>query len=123
MIERLILKGIKGIAQDEVFYINYGQVVTIGRQPSCEISYRNFKHYPKDDTKEYMLNISREHVRIAFYNSHAVQIKDLSSNGTFINGKPIRKIFITDIADKIFELRLGPTETFILSADTGTVAR
>lgn len=119
-IERLVLRGTRGLATEESFYVNYGQVLIIGRAPHCDISYSSFKNYPKDNTQEYTLNISREHVRVAFYNSHSVQIKDLSANGTFVNGQAIRKIFITDLAysGKNYEIRLGPTETFILSAET-----
>ncbi|MFA5794404.1 MAG: FHA domain-containing protein [Candidatus Brocadiia bacterium] len=118
IVGRLILKGTKGLAQDETFYVNYGQIVNIGRAPYCEISYQDFKNYPKDESRDYTLNISREHLRISFYNTHSVQLKDLSSNGTFVNGRAIRKIFITDIVDKSYEIKLGTTETFLLSADT-----
>ncbi|MFH1227674.1 MAG: FHA domain-containing protein [Planctomycetota bacterium] len=118
IVERLVLKGIKGIAQNEIFYVQYGQIVNIGRASYCEISYQKFKAYPKNEEEEPTLNISREHLRISFFNTHSVQLKDLSSNGTFVNGRAIRKIFITDIFDKSYEIKLGPTETFLLSAET-----
>jgi pSer/pThr/pTyr-binding forkhead associated (FHA) protein len=120
-IERLILKGIQGVSSGEVFHINYGEVVNIGRGRKCEISYRNFKKYPHRLPKEQdLLAVSRKHLRISFYNSHSVELKDLSANGTYVNGKPIiKRIFITDIASTKtpYEIRLGPKETLLLLAD------
>ncbi|MFH1230547.1 MAG: FHA domain-containing protein [Planctomycetota bacterium] len=120
-IERLILKGTNGITEGETSYINYGEVVTIGRGHECNISYRNFKKYPSDKSKNQdTLAVSRKHLRISFYNTHSVELKDLSSNGTYLNGKPINKrLFIIHIAtsETPYEIKLGPTETFHLMAE------
>lgn len=120
-IERLILKGINGIALGELFYINYGTMVSIGRGEGCTISYRKFKKYPRNDDKNKdLLSVSRKHLRITFYNSHSIELKDLSANGTYINGKPIiKRIFITDIdtSQTPYEIKLGPNETFLLTAE------
>jgi pSer/pThr/pTyr-binding forkhead associated (FHA) protein len=120
-IERLVLKGIKGFALGELFYIDYGRIATIGRGRECSISYRSFRRYPrKDEKNKDLLSVSRKHLRITFYNSHSIELKDLSANGTYINGKPIiKRLFITDIATTKtpYELKLGPTETFLLTAE------
>ncbi|MEW6026806.1 MAG: FHA domain-containing protein [Planctomycetota bacterium] len=120
-IERLVLKGISGIALGEVFYINYGEMASVGRGKGCSISYRKFKKYPKrDDKNKDLLSVSRKHLRITFYNSHSVELKDLSANGTYINGKPIiKRIFITDIdtTKTPYEIKIGPNETFLLTAE------
>jgi pSer/pThr/pTyr-binding forkhead associated (FHA) protein len=120
-IERVVLKGINGVASDETFYINYGEVVTIGRGHECDISYRKFKNYPQKESKDKdFLAVSRKHLRISFYNSHSVELKDLSANGSYLNGKPIRKrIFITHIGTTKtpYEIKLGPTEIFHLMAE------
>ena len=120
-VERLILKGINGIALGEVFHINYGEMATLGRGQECTISYRKFKKYPKNaDKNKDLLSVSRKHLRITFYNSHSIELKDLSANGTYINGKPIiKRIFITDIdtTKTPYEIKLGPNETFLLTAE------
>jgi pSer/pThr/pTyr-binding forkhead associated (FHA) protein len=120
-IERLILKGIKGLALSETFYIDYGQMATIGRGRECSISYRTFKKYPRnDENNKDLLSVSRKHLRITFYNSNSIELKDLSANGTCINGKPvIKRLFITDIATTKtpYEIKLGPNETFLLTAE------
>ncbi|MEK7449541.1 MAG: FHA domain-containing protein [Planctomycetota bacterium] len=117
-VECLVLKGIKGIAEGEIFYINYGQIVTIGRSRSCDISFHRFKKFnrllksKKDDD---LLSVSRRHLRIAFYNSQCVELKDLSTNGSFINKRSFKKKIIPDIKGKTYEIRLGARETFELS--------
>jgi pSer/pThr/pTyr-binding forkhead associated (FHA) protein len=122
-VERLILKGTKGLAEGETFYINYGEAITIGRAHDCDISYHKFKKYPTEvkPSEKGTLAVSRKHLRISFYNTHSVELKDLSSNGTYLNGKPINKrIFIIHVADSgtSYEIKLGPIETFMLSAET-----
>lgn len=121
-VETLVLKGTNGIAEGEIFYIRYGEIVIIGRGHECDISYRKFDKYPQRESENKgLLAVSRKHLRIAFYNTHSVELKDLSSNGTYLNGKQIKKrAFITHIAtnETPYEIKLGHTETFILTADS-----
>lgn len=120
-IEILVLKGTNGIAEGEIFYIHYGEEVTIGRGHECDISYLKFDRYQQEESKDKgLLSVSRKHLRISFYNTHSVELKDLSSNGSYLNGKLIKKrAFITHIAtsETPYEIKLGPTETFLLTAD------
>lgn len=145
--EQLIFKGIKGIAEGETFYINYGQLVTIGRSRLADVSLRRCPKYQElksEDLKsEAILSISRKHLRIGFYNWQTVELKDLSTNGTYITSLPadtaekgkleikdgakpsdggekkyerVTRKVITDIKQQPYEIRLGTNETFILSA-------
>ncbi len=121
-VERLFLKGIRGVCLGEVFRIGYGQKVIVGRGKNCDISYLKFRNYPKDKARrdQNFLAVSRKHLRITFYNSHSMELKDLSTNGTYINGKPIiKRLYIADISTaKIpYEIRLGPNEVFLLAAE------
>ena len=88
MADQLILKGIQGIAKDQTFYINYGQIVSVGRSRNSDISLRKCPGYENLTTKqlnhENISSISRKHLRIGFYNWQCVELKDLSTNGTFI---------------------------------------
>jgi len=123
-VEKLILRGINGIALGETFFIDYGRMVIIGRGKNCHISYPRFKNFPKGkkDLPKELLAVSRKHLRITFYNSHSVELKDLSTNGSYINGKPIiKRLYVTDIARSKtpYEIKLGPDETFLLSAEHG----
>lgn len=124
-IECLVLKGTKGISEKEVFYIDYGQIVTLGRSRTCEISFKNFKKYQTLSKKEAksgnLLSVSRKHLRIAFYNYQCVELKDLSTNGTFLwrlpagRQKRIKKKIIPDIKEKSYKIRLGKQTTFQLA--------
>lgn len=121
-IERLVLKGINGISLGETFYIDYGRMVVIGRGNNCQISFAKFKKYPKGNRvkNKDLLSVSRKHLRITYYNTYSVELKDLSTNGSFINGKPIiKRLYITDIgtAKTPYEIKLGLTETFLLTAE------
>lgn len=117
-VETLVLKGIKGIAEGEKFYLQYGQRITIGRSRVCEVSFQKCPRYerlsPAELKHKDILSISRKHLRISFYNPQSIELKDLSTNGTFVNGERIKKKVISDIRDKSYEIRLGTHETFIL---------
>jgi len=117
--DQLILKGVNGIAEGEVFYIGYGQAVTIGRSRTADISLRHLPGYQDlSATKlksDAVLSISRKHLRISFYNWQCVELKDLSINGTFAAPKGgdyarVAKKVITDIKDKSYESGSAPTK-------------
>lgn len=122
--ECLLLRGTKGLCEGEVFPLKYGQAVVIGRSRHCEVSLKNCKRYKdlaaagKGEDTEF-LTVSRRHLRIHFYNSQSIELEDLSTNGTFLNGEPVRHITITDIKVRAYELRMGARET--LSLEWGTV--
>lgn len=130
--DKLVLKGVKGVAENETFYINYGQIVTIGRSRTADISLRRCPKYatlkPEEQKSEHILTISRKHLRIAFYNWQCVELKDLSTNGTFVTTpggdkyEHINRKVITDIKEKTYEIRLGSLESFHLSVASETPA-
>ena len=53
-------------------------------------------------------------MRISYYNANSIEVEDLSSNGTFVNGRRIRRVVITDLRDRSHELLLGTREQFRL---------
>lgn len=114
---RIVLKGVAGIVKDESFPIEAGQDVVVGRSRSCEISLKACRAYSMmepeaRDKDEGLLTVSRKHLRIRFVKPDGVELEDLSSNGTFVDGKKVEKVTITDLAKKPCELRLGRRETF-----------
>ena len=114
---RIMLKGVSGIVKDESFPIEPGQDVVLGRSRSCEISLKSCRAYSlmepeQRDKDEGLLTVSRKHVRIRFVKTDGIEIEDLSSNGTFLDGKKVEKMTITDLPTKAVELRLGRRETF-----------
>lgn len=117
-IECLVLKGVKGIAQGEEFYINLGETVTIGRSRFCKISLRRcpkYKALTKEEKKSNdVLSISRKHLRLVLSDPECIELRDISTNGTFIDGSRIKDKLISNIKDKTYEIRLGTHETFLL---------
>src|SRR6185503_5367248 len=114
---RIILKGVTGIVKDESFPIESGQDIVVGRSRGCEISIKACKAYSlmepeARDKDEGLLTVSRKHVRIRFVKPDGVELEDLSSKGTFLDGKRVEKLTITDLQAKPYELRLGRRETF-----------
>lgn len=114
---RIVLKGLVGIVKDESFPIEAGQDVVVGRSRSCEISIKSCRAYSMMEAEarekdEGLLTVSRKHLRIRFVKPDAVEVEDLSSNGTFLDGKKVEKITIKDLPAKAYEIRLGRRETF-----------
>lgn len=117
--ECLILRGIEGLVEGEVFPLSYGQTVILGRSRNCDISLKKSRKYQtltedqkKNDTD--FLSVSRRHTKIAFFNSQSIEIEDMSANGTYVNGEKVSKKVIGDIKDKAYEVRLGTREKFRL---------
>ena len=115
----LYLTGVKGFTQGEEYPIEYGRTVTVGRSRDCDISLRNCKRWkelPKEERAKHreFLAISRTHCRIAYQDDKWIEIQDTSANGTFIDGKKIARLVISDIKQKSHDVRLGPVETMKL---------
>jgi pSer/pThr/pTyr-binding forkhead associated (FHA) protein len=110
--EGLVLVGIAGIMEGELFTLEYGKSVTIGRSRACGVSLRNCKRWAeleKTDSipEETSKTVSRKHLKITFHNAASVELEDLSSNGTYLDGKRIDRIVVTDVRDTSHEVKLG----------------
>lgn len=74
--------------------------IRIGRKPSCHIQ------FPKD------LNIvSRDHARIV-REGNRFKLVDLSANGTFLNGAPVRETYLKE-GDVLMFAEGGPKVSFL----------
>ncbi len=110
--EGLVLVGIAGIMEGELFPLEYGKSVTIGRSRSCDISLRNCKRWDELEQaggipEETSKTVSRRHVKVTFHNAASIEIEDLSSNGTYLDGKRIDRIVVTDVRETSHEVKLG----------------
>lgn len=114
-----VLIGVAGLIEGEEYPLQYGQAVVIGRSRSCEISLRKCQKYKELDAEERQgekefKTVSRKHVRITFYNANSIEIEDLSSNGTFVDGQRVDRVLISDIKERDHEVQLGTQERFKL---------
>lgn len=117
----LVVRGTKGFLSGAVHVLQVGQSITIGRSRSADLSMRKAERlYERDDWRilmnsEPFLSVSRHHVRIHFLHRDLVEIKDMSSNGTMLDGRRIDCVAVTDLDERPHTLRLGARESFLLS--------
>ena len=110
-----VLVGMEGFVQGEEYPLWRGATVVIGRSRGCDISLRRCRSWlalgaeERDDQRDFKA-VSRKHVRISHPELGRVEIEDLSSNGTFLDGVRIDRIVITDLRERSHELILGTAE-------------
>jgi pSer/pThr/pTyr-binding forkhead associated (FHA) protein len=111
--------GTEGLVEGEVFRINQGENVVIGRSRSCDISLRKcFKYLaldPEERRKDrHFQTVSRKHLRLIFKEPDQIEIENMGANGTFIDGTKVDKVIITDVRFQAHDLLLGTREKFRL---------
>ena len=114
-----VLVGTDGFVLGEEFQIDMGSTVVIGRSRTCDISLRRCRSWLAMDQahrecEDDFKSVSRKHIRISYYDSSNIEVEDLSSNGTFVDGCRINRTVITDIRERSYELLLGTRERFRL---------
>lgn len=111
--EYLVLQGVEGLVKGEEYNIELGESIVLGRSSKCDIC---LKYLCEDEVtgQKHFNTISREHVRISFHNPTTIEIEDLSSNGTYIDGKQISSYIISDATIRAHHLQLGAKEKFLL---------
>jgi len=102
-----ILGPMKGEIQEYT-----GPVVSIGRHPSCDL------HFPGNLT-----SISRKHAEI-MREGNQFKLVDQSTNGTFVNGKKIKEIYLKN-GDVLEFSEGGPKVSFLveMKEDKGEAER
>ena len=116
----LVVRGTKGFLAGSVHVLRVGQSMVIGRSRAADFSTRRAERlYTRDDWRiilnsEPFLSVSRQHVRIHFLHRDLVEIKDMSSNGTLLDGQRIDCVAVTDLDEASHFLRVGAQERFQL---------
>ncbi len=87
-----------------------GPEITIGRHPSCHVT------FPRDLTI-----VSRKHARIV-REGNRFKIIDQSTNGTFVNGRPVKEGVLRN-GDVITFAQGGPKLSFLISKAIPVVPR
>ena len=117
MPEGPILVGIQGFVQGEEYPLWRGATVVVGRSRGCDISLRRCKAWlaldaQKRNEEQDFKTVSRKHVRISYNDEDNIEIEDLSSNGTFLDGEKVTRVVIHNLRERSHELRLGAHEKF-----------
>ncbi|MGQ0613697.1 MAG: FHA domain-containing protein [Planctomycetaceae bacterium] len=112
----VLVLGVRGFLEGESRLLRLGEELIVGRGRAADLS---VKRAPKFTTRpdrlevarsERFLCVSRRHVRIQFLHPGLVEIEDLSSNGTFLDGRRVDRVGLTDLRARPHDLNLGGVE-------------
>lgn len=111
----LLVVGLDGMVEGEVFRVPSGSQVVIGRSRSCDISLRKCLKYLSLDPEERARNkhfqtVSRQHLQISVEGPEHVELENLGANGTTLDGQAFDKHILTDLPEHARELVLGTKE-------------
>ncbi len=116
----LVVRGIKGFLRGEEVVMKVGDTLIVGRSRSADLSLRKARRLlERDDISEVMgteafLSVSRRHVRIHYMHPGLIEIKDLSRNGTFVDGRKVDCVALTDLKARQHIVALGSVERLLL---------
>lgn len=109
------LVGIAGYFAGEILPLEYGRKLVVGRSREADLSLRRTRVYrSRSQTEREKDNaaktVSGFHFEITMYNLSSIELKNLSPNGTYLDGRPISKTVIKDMATASHELSFGVDE-------------
>ena len=110
------IRGLGDLAEGQLVTVNLGESIVVGRSRHCDWSLRRTPRYlksPDDDRSAIKQDlaynsVSRKHARISYVAPDMVEIKNLSGNGTLVDGKIVDKIVLTDCRENTHKIQLGP---------------
>jgi len=117
----LVVKGLRGFLGGEEQRVNVGETLILGRSRRAGLSTRRARKlkarpdWEKVIVTAAFLTVSRRHTRIEHVRPGVVEITDLSSNGTYLDGKLIARETLMDLKEKTHILGVGAQERFELS--------
>jgi hypothetical protein len=113
---QLSVIGIRGFLEGEERALAVGESLVIGRSRRADLSVRKSrKLLAREDATEIMhshafQSVSRQHVRIHYLHPGLVEVKDLSRNGTFVDGRRADCVALTDLRERSHVIQLGASE-------------
>ncbi|MHC4957511.1 MAG: FHA domain-containing protein [Planctomycetota bacterium] len=116
----LVVRGLKGFLAGEERELHVGDVLVIGRSRSADLSLRAARRFLMRTDQEQVMeseafkSVSRKHTRIQYLHPGLVEVKDLSSNGTFVDGRKVDVVALTDFRDGGHVVTLGASERVLL---------
>jgi pSer/pThr/pTyr-binding forkhead associated (FHA) protein len=117
----LLVRGLRGFLGGEEQRVKVGEALIVGRSRRADLSTRRAKKLKaRPDWEKVIgtaafLTVSRRHTRIEHVKPGVVEITDLSSNGTYLDGKLIARETLTDLGEHTHILAIGAQERFELS--------
>jgi len=109
------LVGTAGHVAGEVLPLEYGKKVTVGRSRAADWSLVRMRSWTGKSPEEQadddaFRTVSGKHFEITMYNLGSIELVNLSSNGTKLDGNPVDRATITDLATNAHEISFGVDE-------------
>jgi len=119
----LLIRGVRGYLENERHRLSYGQVATVGRSRRCPISLAKGRRFGREGRDRAcrntdFLRVSRRHLEIAYPHPDMIEIRNLSRNGTEVNGHVVDRVLLTDLGDQT-TVRFGGEEVLELRWEDG----
>jgi pSer/pThr/pTyr-binding forkhead associated (FHA) protein len=107
--------GLGILAEGQNVTVNLGESICVGRSRHCDWSLRRTPSYLKMDEahrSEVQLShaynsVSRKHARISYVAPDIVEIKNLSPNGTLVDGRLVDRLFLQDCRENSHKIQMG----------------
>lgn len=112
----LVLRAQDPAVQGETLRLALGETVVCGRSRQCGWSLKRTLPYleDRDGSRERLrssigfTSVSRRHCRISFLAPDLVEVENLSTNGTLVDGRPVDRRMLTDCRLRTHTVQLGP---------------
>ena len=112
----LSLVGLGDVAEGQHVTLNLGESILVGRSRHCAWSLRRTPRYlkaPAEGRQELhqdqaYSSVSRKHARISYIAPDMLEVKNLSANGTLVDGRLVDKLILTDCRQVDHRIQLGP---------------
>jgi pSer/pThr/pTyr-binding forkhead associated (FHA) protein len=113
------LIGVTGHFKGEFLRLEYGKAITVGRSRKAEFCLRRSEAYralsPTDqEADQSAKTVSGKHFQVTMFNLNSIEIRNLSANGTWVDGHRIDAVMIDDISKNAHEIRFGEKEVMRL---------
>ena len=124
----LQLRGTGDLGEGEILKLSMGETIVVGRSRHCDWSLKRTPAYliSEGDRREEIRtsiafrSVSRQHVRISFLAPDMVDVENLSSNGTIVDGNRVDRIVLKDCETVAHTIQLGPSGV-ILELEPGSL--
>ncbi len=112
----LSLKGIGELGAGENLKLSMGETIVCGRSRHCDWSLKRAPAYlggspqRRDGIRKSLAfrSVSRQHVRISYLAPDMVELTNLSSNGTIVDGNKVDRIILKNCDAETHVIKLGP---------------
>lgn len=97
---RAVVEGRTGLFKGEHAMLHLGQGIVVGRSRSCDVSVARAAECLKlsKEALEHHSSyrkISRKHFKVSLISADCLEVEDLSTNGTLVNGHKVQRLQIT----------------------------